>query len=65
MHVAYDPPIHGKSELNMTLSAKWLGPCKEGQKGDDIAAPNLGQGKNVPNLQELMKMRDQMKAMQK
>lgn len=65
VHVAYDPPIHGKAEMNMTISAKWLGPCKEGQKAGDIALPNLGQGKNAPNLQELMKMRDQMKAMQK
>jgi hypothetical protein len=66
IHSTYDPPIHGKKEINMSLAAKWLGPCKAGQKAGDIILPNLGArgGKNLPNVQELLKMQRQMKQLQ-
>jgi hypothetical protein len=61
MHITYDPPIHGMSKADMTLDAKWLGPCKEGQKAGDITMPGMPQGgpKSI-NMEEMMKMRDQM-----
>jgi hypothetical protein len=67
IHSTFDPPIHGKKETNMTLAAKWLGPCKEGQKAGDIILPNIGAigGKSAPNVQDLMKMRDRLMQMQK
>jgi hypothetical protein len=67
IHSAYDPPIHGKTETNMTIAAKWLGPCKEGQKAGDVVLPNMGAtgGGHAPNVQDLMKMREQLKQMQK
>lgn len=63
IHTIFDPPIHGRGETAVTLYAKWLGPCKEGQKGGDIVLPGMG-GKPLPNMQELMKMREQLKSMQ-
>jgi hypothetical protein len=63
----FDPPIHGRKESNMTLAAKWLGPCKEGQKAGDLILPNIGAigGKSAPNVQDLMKMRERLMQMQK
>ena len=32
----YTPPIAGRSQSQMTMAARWLGPCKAGQKGGDM-----------------------------
>jgi hypothetical protein len=32
----YDPPLTGRKETQMTVEAKWLGPCKAGQKPGDV-----------------------------
>jgi hypothetical protein len=32
----YDPPVAGREQMQMTIEARWLGPCKPGQKGGDI-----------------------------
>ena len=32
----YDPPLHGMRESSSMMEAKWLGPCREGQKPGDI-----------------------------
>ena len=56
----YNPPMHGVSESKMTLEAKWLGPCKPGQKPGDVIMPNM-KGINInemmkdPKIQEMMK----------
>jgi hypothetical protein len=63
LQISYDPPVMGKKDMKMTISAKWLGPCKKGQKPGDMIIPNMMPGKNMPNMRELMKMRDQMKSM--
>lgn len=34
--VKYEPPMQGISESAMTLEARWLGPCKPGQKPGDV-----------------------------
>lgn len=34
--VKYEPPMQGVSQSAMTLQARWLGPCKPGQKPGDI-----------------------------
>lgn len=61
MHITYDPPIHGMAKADMTLDAKWVGPCKEGQKAGDVSMPGMPKGgpKSI-NMEEMMKMRDQM-----
>ena len=51
MKTRYSPPMHGVSESKMTMEAKWLGPCKPGQKPGDVIMPNM---KNM-NINEMMK----------
>ncbi len=62
MKIRYTPPMHGMSEMKMTQEAKWLGPCKPGQRPGDIMMPNMPGGKmnmqdmmNDPKIQEMMK----------
>jgi len=60
MHTRFDPPLHGTSESRMSLDARWLGPCKPGQKPGDVIMPQVG-GVNInemmkdPKFQEMMK----------
>jgi len=51
MKTRYNPPMHGVSESKMTMEARWLGPCKPGQKSGDVIMPNM---KNM-NINEMMK----------
>ncbi|HEY8063984.1 MAG TPA: DUF3617 family protein [Methylosinus sp.] len=70
LHVTFDPPLRTRassdivrSSSDIVMEAKWLGPCKPGQKPGDIDAPGL-KGMGGPgqmNVQELMKMRDQLR----
>jgi len=62
MKIRYTPPMHGMSEMKMVSEAKWLGPCKPGQKPGDIIMPGMPGGKmnmqemmNDPKIQEMMK----------
>lgn len=67
IHTSYEPPLHGMAKSDMTLTAAWLGPCKQGQKPGDIVMPNMPSIPGVPksiNMEDIMKMRDQMKRMQ-
>jgi hypothetical protein len=36
----YDPPVRGHSEGSAMLEARWLGPCKPGQRPGDVILPN-------------------------
>ncbi|MFZ4538388.1 DUF3617 domain-containing protein [Propionivibrio sp.] len=51
MKTHYSPPLHGISVSNMTHEARWLGPCKPGQKPGDVVMPNMGGA----NINEMMK----------
>lgn len=58
--VHYAPPLHGMSEMKMSQEAKWLGPCKSGQKPGDVIMPNMGkinvnEMMNDPQFKEMMK----------
>jgi hypothetical protein len=35
----YSPPLMGMSEGRSTVSAKWLGPCRAGQRPGDVVMP--------------------------
>jgi hypothetical protein len=61
LHITYTPPIHNLAAADMVLEAKWLGPCKPGQKPGDIVMPGLKGAGGQMNLQELMKKRDQLR----
>ena len=60
MLTRFSPPMHGMSESKMSFDAKWLGPCKPGQKPGDMVMPNMT-GVNInemmkdPKIQEMMK----------
>ena len=60
MKTRFNPPLHGVSESKMTMEAKWVGPCKAGQKPGDMIMPNM-KGMNMnemmkdPKIQEMMK----------
>ena len=70
MKSRYNPPMHGMSESNMTQEARWIGPCKPGQKPGDVIMPNMGMG-GAPggiNINEMMKdpkMQEMMRQQQK
>jgi hypothetical protein len=51
INTTYSPPIHGMKSSKQTLEAKWLGPCKPGQKPGDIMMP----GMSNMNLNDIMK----------
>jgi hypothetical protein len=64
MVMRYDPPQHGMKEMKMLQEARWLGPCKAGQKPGDVVMP----GMQKFNMQEMMndpQMREMMKRQQK
>ena len=60
MKTRYNPPMHGVSESKMAMEAKWLGPCKPGQKPGDVIMPkmknmNINEMMKDPKIQEMMK----------
>lgn len=38
---SYNPPLLGMKESARVIEARWLGPCKPGQKPGDVALPDL------------------------
>lgn len=66
MKIRYTPPQHGMSDMHMIQEAKWLGPCKAGQRAGDVMMPAMPGGKmniqdmmNDPKIQEMMKRQRQ------
>jgi len=60
INTRYNPPMHGMNESKMTVAAKWLGPCKPGQKPGDVIMPsmknmNINEMMKDPKFQEMMK----------
>jgi hypothetical protein len=37
----YNPPMHGMKDMQMTITAKWLGACKPGMKPGDIVMQGM------------------------
>lgn len=50
----YDPPIGAMKEASNTITAKWLGPCKAGQRAGDVIMPN-GTTMNMNDMMKNMK----------
>ena len=57
MKTQFSPPMHGMSESSMALDARWLGPCKPGQKPGDVILPNMG----GVNINEMIKQHQQQR----
>jgi hypothetical protein len=54
MTIKYSPPRDGLSTMKITQEARWLGPCKAGQKPGDIMMPGMP-AMNPANMQQMMK----------
>jgi hypothetical protein len=52
VRTTFDPPMQGMKEITQKIEARWLGPCKPGQKPGDVVM----EGKGAMNMHELMKM---------
>ncbi len=66
MTIKYSPPREGMGTMKMTQEARWLGPCKAGQKPGDVIMPGMP-AMNAGNVQEMMKdpqFREMMKRQQ-
>jgi len=63
MKTQLNPPMHGMSQSNMTLDARWLGACKAGQKPGDVIMPNMG-GMNINDMMKDPKFKEMMKRQQ-
>ena len=48
----YNPPNKGKTGSKQTIDAKWLGPCKAGQRAGDMIMPD-GTKINLSDIQKL------------
>lgn len=64
MVTRFNPPQNGMKEMKMTQEARWLGPCKPGQKPGDIIMPGVGKMNmqdtmNDPQIKEMMKRQQQ------
>lgn len=53
-HTTYEPPMAGRAKGTAIVQAKWLGPCKAGQKPGDMVMPN-GQTMNFMDMQSMQK----------
>ncbi len=50
----YEPPIGAMKDASTTITAKWLGPCKAGQRPGDVIMPN-GMTMNMNDMMQKMK----------
>lgn len=55
MMVKYNPPKDGMSSMKITHDARWLGPCKAGQKPGDVIMPGMP-AMNPGQMQDMQKM---------
>ena len=51
---SYDPPMAGRTKGNAVVEAKWLGPCRAGQKPGDMIMPD-GRTMNFMDMQAMPK----------
>ena len=64
MTIRYDPPQNGMKEAKMSQEARWLGPCKPGQRPGDVIVQgmpkmNMQDMMNDPKIKEMMKRQQQ------
>lgn len=59
----FDPPMQGMQTMSTTMTGKWLGPCKPGQKHGSVTMsgmPGMGPGGEFKMDPETMKRMQQM-----
>ena len=50
----FNPPLNGMRQSVMRIDARWLGPCKPGQKPGDVIVQGLPGGMNLNELMRQM-----------
>jgi hypothetical protein len=62
----FEPPLQGMRESTQNIEARWIGPCKPGQKPGDVAMEGMG-GMNVEDMMNAdpKKMKEMMQQMQR
>jgi len=60
INTTYNPPMQGMQGMKMSISAKWLGPCKAGMKPGDVVMQGMpgmpgGMKFNPADMQKLMR----------
>lgn len=63
IRTTYSPPMEGMKESQMSVAAKWLGPCKAGMKPGDVVMqgmPGMPGGMKF-NAAEMQKQMQQMR----
>jgi hypothetical protein len=68
MHSTFDPPLHGMKESRQKIDARWIGPCKPGQKPGDVQVEGMPGGMNVHEMMKGMdpkQMEEMMRQMEK
>jgi len=53
-HTTYEPPLAGRAKGSAVVQARWMGPCKAGQKPGDMIMPN-GKTMNFMDMQSMQK----------
>ena len=63
---SFEPPMHGMKEMSQHIDARWVGPCKPGQKPGDVVLEGMG-GMNMNEMMKAdpQKMQELMQQMQK
>jgi hypothetical protein len=57
LHSTFDPPKQGIKEMQQKIEARWIGPCKPGQKPGDVNVEGMG----AMNMQQMMQGMDPQK----
>ncbi|MBT0962144.1 DUF3617 domain-containing protein [Denitromonas iodatirespirans] len=50
----FEPPMNGLRSSQVRMEAKWLGPCRPGQKPGDTILPDMPQGMGGIDLNKMM-----------
>lgn len=61
MKMRYSPAQEGMKDMHVIQEAKWLGPCKPGQKAGDIIMPGMAAGVNMQQMMNSAQMQEMMK----
>ena len=62
MTSTFTPPMHGMRTHRMRMEAKWLGPCRPGQKPGDVFLPDIPKGMGGMDLNRMMQNMPKMPA---
>ena len=63
LHSTFDPPLRGMKEMRQKVEARWLGPCKPGQKPGDVFVDGMG-GININSMTQGVSPQQMQKMMQ-